>query len=263
MNWPSMQCATTAGTQIQSPNGTIHTQVPSRVRWRQPSDRPCHAEASPGPGCAVVALEIQCESQRYEVAGTGTDRLRRHSAVAAGLRNPCFGYQPERRHPDSRPGLSSVSGMTFTYGSSSAMASEGGRPSFVLAVRCRSDCLANPAVQEIGALPTGTSAPNTVITSTPCGSSASDRPPTTGWSRAHSRSLQPDQQCRAGRFDHPDLGGVEERSADIVCCRRLGHHFGSSSPSACSDVRRTVRSETANDLRTLTAAGASSYTGGR
>src|SRR5258708_31663824 len=75
-----------------------------------------------------------------------------------------------------RPGLASLSKMQLTYahdsgqvnvgpGSSgpggSGPAGGGGR----LTYSCpKNGCLANPVIQEVSALPSGTSAPNTVIT---------------------------------------------------------------------------------------------------
>jgi putative ABC transport system permease protein len=58
-----------------------------------------------------------------------------------------------------RPGLSSMTQMQFHYG-----ASKGGPPGSNTACAPTTSCLANPKIQEVTALPSGTSAPNTVIT---------------------------------------------------------------------------------------------------
>jgi putative ABC transport system permease protein len=63
-----------------------------------------------------------------------------------------------------RPGLSGVSKMQLLYGKNAAGIPlvRGGRS---VSFPCpRSSCLANPVIQEVSALPSGTSAPNTVIT---------------------------------------------------------------------------------------------------
>ena len=68
-----------------------------------------------------------------------------------------------------RPGLSGTSGMQFLYGNNNASANYGpggqrqgsGRNPYPCP---KGSCLANPVIQEVSSLPAGTSAPNTVIT---------------------------------------------------------------------------------------------------
>jgi len=74
-----------------------------------------------------------------------------------------YGITPAQVSPDAdiltmRPGLSSMTRMQFYYG-----ASKGGPPGSAPCTASNS-CLANPSIQEVTALPSGTSAPNTVIT---------------------------------------------------------------------------------------------------
>jgi putative ABC transport system permease protein len=65
-----------------------------------------------------------------------------------------------------RPGLSGLSGMQLVYGN--YFGSNGNGPPGSSARNpfpCpKTECLANPVIQEVGALPSGTSAPNTVVT---------------------------------------------------------------------------------------------------
>jgi putative ABC transport system permease protein len=75
-----------------------------------------------------------------------------------------YGITAAQINPDAdiltmRPGLSSMTQMQFHYG-----ASKGGPPGSNTACAPTTSCLANPKIQEVTALPSGTSAPNTVIT---------------------------------------------------------------------------------------------------
>ena len=83
-----------------------------------------------------------------------------------------FGITPSEIDPDadvlsSRPGLSGVSDLVLNYGSNGKEASSpfapGGGASQA-GCTAATKCLPDPVIQEIGALPRGTSAPNTVIT---------------------------------------------------------------------------------------------------
>src|SRR5262249_61266222 len=63
-----------------------------------------------------------------------------------------------------RPGLSSISKMQLVYGNYFGNLPRYG-PGQQQSFPCpKSDCLASPVIQEVGALPSGTSAPNSVIT---------------------------------------------------------------------------------------------------
>ena len=120
----------------------------------------------------------------------------------------------------SRPGLSGVSGLGLRLRIGWQVRT--GDPQTLS--RCAATgCLAHPVIQEVGALPSGTSAPNTVITE-----HAMKRVPHPG---EHHRLAgpgntalhrRPDQQRRARGVDDAALGRVEERPADLV--RR--HHLG-------------------------------------
>ncbi len=117
----------------------------------------------------------------------------------------------------SRPGLSGVSGLGLDYAS-------------VGNVRVPSDLYGRqravsriPVIQEVGALPTGTSAPNTVITEHAM-REFHIQASTTDWLVQGSQPFtrRPDQQRRAHRFDDAALGRGEERPADLVRRHRLG-----------------------------------------
>ena len=73
-----------------------------------------------------------------------------------------YGITAAQVSPDAdiltmRPGLSGLTEMQLQYGVYKSGPAGPGTP-------CPASCLANPAIQEVSALPYGTSAPNTVIT---------------------------------------------------------------------------------------------------
>jgi putative ABC transport system permease protein len=80
-----------------------------------------------------------------------------------------FGISPSQVRPDAdiltmRPGLSSLSLMQLQYGSENPKASVG-PPAIGNQYPCPAgSCLASPPIQEVSQLPSGTSAPNTVLT---------------------------------------------------------------------------------------------------
>jgi putative ABC transport system permease protein len=81
-----------------------------------------------------------------------------------------FGIKPSQVDPNAdilsmRPGLSSISKMQLVYGNYFANLGKGAAGPGQNSFPCpKSGCLANPVIQEVSALPSGTSAPNTVIT---------------------------------------------------------------------------------------------------
>jgi len=62
-----------------------------------------------------------------------------------------------------RPGLSGLSDMQLVYGNYFGSSGNGRGPQNLYACP-KTECLANPVIREVGGLPSGTSAPNTVIT---------------------------------------------------------------------------------------------------
>jgi putative ABC transport system permease protein len=161
-----------------------------------------------------------------------------------------------------RPGLATISGMQLVYGSyfSSHRPPGGGGPG---AFSCpQSDCLANPVIQEVSALPSGTSAANTVITEHAV-HELGLHPIASGWliQAAHPLTAA---QIHGARLTAAGAGmTVETKSsaaspAEIINWATL---FGIL--LALGILAMTVgliRSETASDLRTLAATGASSST---
>jgi putative ABC transport system permease protein len=154
----------------------------------------------------------------------------------------------------SRPGLSGVSGITFSAGSTGTGTG----------TTCRdpAGCNIQPVIQEMGALPTGTSAPNTVITEHAM-KKYHIQATTTDWLVVGSQPFTASQISNAelaasttqlsveAKNDQPSSSAVIGSATIfgiIIALGVLGMSVG------------LVRSETASDLRTLAATGASSLT---
>ena len=163
-----------------------------------------------------------------------------------------------------RPGLSTMSLMQLTYGNY-------GNGNGPYAWPCPAGtCLANPVIEEEGALPSGTSAPNTVITEhaiTTLGLQSSVQ--TAGWlitvpNGLTAAQITAAQRLAAGEGSAGTSGmSVETRNsipslAQIIDAATI---FGILLALGILGMSvGLVRSEASRDLRTLTATGASSAT---
>jgi putative ABC transport system permease protein len=165
----------------------------------------------------------------------------------------------------SRPGLTGVSNLVLDYGSSTSKGdSAPGAPGSTSVRSCTAaaHCLPDPLVQEIGALPTGTSAPNTVITEhamhelhlTATASTwlvQGSQPFTAAQIAGAERTASTSQLSVEAKNDAPTstaVTGWATLFGIVIALGVLGMSVG------------LVRSETASDLRTLAATGASSFT---
>jgi putative ABC transport system permease protein len=182
-----------------------------------------------------------------------------------------FGINPTTIDPNAyvltaRPGLSGVSQMQLVYGDTgkSETVTPGSQgPNGPNANPCPPGaCLANPVIQEVGALPAGTSAPNTVLTEHAVRTlhlSTSD----SGWLVQTAAPLSAAQLtsvrlAAAAAGLTTETKNDEPTSAEIVNWATV---FGVTLALAILAMTiGLIRSETANDRRTLTAAGASSRT---
>jgi putative ABC transport system permease protein len=168
-----------------------------------------------------------------------------------------FGIRPDQVRADTdvltmRPGLPGLSKMELLYGINK---NPGGATSFPCPA---GQCLAGPVIQGVSALPSGTSAPNTVITE----------------HAVHQFSLQPDVAGWFIQTPQP-LSAVQIKSAQqAAAAANLSVETKSNIPSNNEIVDWAtvfglvlalgilamsvglIRSETAADLRTLTATGA-------
>jgi len=163
----------------------------------------------------------------------------------------------------SRPGLSSVSGLVFDYSSGGKSGSAPGAPgSSSQTCNVASGCQAHPLIQYVGALPSGTSAPNTVITEHAMKEfhiTAS----TTDWLVAGGQTFTAAQISNAqltastAQLDVESRNDIPNSSTIINWATLFGIVIALGVLAMSVGL---VRSETAGDLRTLSATGASSYT---
>ena len=238
------------GTVLSGPNGqTIQKGDLSQAVLQ------AHAAAiARGLGAQLIALETPN-------AGLSGSHLGRQWNGAIYVATPqllnAFGIKASEIDPNadvlsSRPGLSGVSGLGLDYGSSGKQGP--GVPS--------SGFLKNPVVQEVPALPLGTSAPNTVITEHAVRefhiqSNTQDwlilgtQPFTAVQINNAVQAASTSQLSVESKNDQPSSDAVTGWATIfgiVIALGVLGMSVG------------LVRSETTNDLRTLAATGASSFT---
>jgi putative ABC transport system permease protein len=160
-----------------------------------------------------------------------------------------------------RPGLSGISRMQLVYGNyfSGSSPPGGGGRSFPCP---KNDCLANPVIEEVSSLPAGTSAPNTVITEHAIhqlGLHSS----TSGW-LVQTPNPPTAAQITNARLTAAAAGmTIETKSSIPTSADILNWATVFGVVLALGILAMTVgliRSETASDLRTLAATGASSST---
>ncbi len=178
-----------------------------------------------------------------------------------------FGISQSEINPDAdiltmRPGLSTTSLMQLTYGNSGPQGNGPGGNGWPCPA---GSCLANPPIQEFSQLPSGTSAPNTVVTEhaiTALHLQSSVQ--TAGWLITVPGGLTPAQITTARQLAAGASGmSVETRNSipslaqivDVATIFGIVLALGILGMSV-----GLVRSEAARDLRTLAATGASGTT---
>ncbi len=259
-----------AGTEVMTPNGKVHVQKAiSSATAAALRQLPTHAAAiAKGLGAQLIALETPNANLNATQGGRNWDGA---IYVATPQLLRAFGITASDIDPNadvlsSRPGLSGVSTMTFTYGSNNGSSPQnpGPRPGPSPSAGCSAatDCLANPVIQEVGALPSGTSAPNTVITEHAM-REFHIQATTNDWLVQGTQPFSATQISSAEAAASTTLLSVESKNDQptssavinwatifgiLIALGVLGMSVG------------LVRSETASDLRTLAATGASSYT---
>jgi putative ABC transport system permease protein len=179
-------------------------------------------------------------------------------------------YSPTADILTARPGLSGLSKMQLLYGNGPGPSKGGGAPQFggqnANSWPCpKGSCLANPPIDEVSALPSGTSAPNTVITEHAIRTLHLQTGPSgvAGWLIQTADPLSSAQIHNARLAAAAVNMTVETRSsiptsATIVDWATV---FGIVLALAILAMSvGLIRSETASDLRTLAATGASGRT---
>jgi putative ABC transport system permease protein len=182
-----------------------------------------------------------------------------------------FGISQSAINPDAdiltmRPGLSTMSLMQLTYGNSGPRGNGPGGGNGGNQWPCpASSCLANPPIQEFSQLPSGTSAPNTVVTEHAISTlHLQSSVQTAGWLMTVPNGLTAAQITTARQLAAGASGmSVETRNsipslAEIIDAATI---FGIVLALGILGMSvGLVRSEAARDLRTLAATGASGRT---
>ena len=181
-----------------------------------------------------------------------------------------YGIKPSQISPGTdiltmRPGLAGPPRIELAWGNYGFQSGPNGivhKDSVLPPCTLSSDCVANPAMQTVGGLPGGTSAPNTVITEYAM-SKYHLQPFLNGWLIQAPAPLTATQISAARHLalayqvtvetksDAPSLGEFAGGATTLGIVIALGVLVASVG---------LIRSETARDLRTLTAAGAGAGT---
>jgi putative ABC transport system permease protein len=247
----------------------------------------------PGAGTTITASQLLAMSNRaHEIASSlgardvvvleSTSASLSHDApgrswvgaiyVATPALLHAFGIEASQIHPTTdvltmRHGISTLSKMELSYGDVGQTIAPGrargaGPPVGVAALGGRSGSVHNPVIQEVGALPSGTSAPNTVITEHAV-QQLGLQTTTSGWliQTAHSLSAS---QINSARLAAATAGlTIETKNDEPTSSQVINWATAFGVALALAILAMSVgllRSETASDLRTLTAAGASRRT---
>ena len=241
----------------------------------------------PGPGGLGAPVQksspqSQAASARGIAAGLGShdviqldsmDASLRHAAAGRSWSGPvylatpqllrAFGINAAQVSPAAdilsmRPGLSGISHMQLG-GDKQAVGPAQGPESFPCPA---GSCLANPVIQEVSALPSGTSAPNTVITEHAV-RQLGLRGHTAGWLIVTPHPPTAAQISNA-RLTAAAAGlTIETKSSAVSSAEIITWASAFGILLALGILAMSVgliRSETASDLRTLTATGAGSMT---
>jgi putative ABC transport system permease protein len=211
----------------------------------------------------VVQLDSVSASLQHAAAGR---QFSGQMYVATPQLLRAFGIKASEIDPAAdvltmRPGLSGLPEMQLIYGNS--LGGKGGPGGGQQTFPCpKSSCLANPVIQDISALPSGTSAPNTVITE----------------HAIRQLGLSTSPQGWLIRAPHPPTAAQIRNAQSTAGAAGLTVETRNSIPTSAEIINWAtvfgvllalgilamavglIRSETASDLRTLAATGASSPT---
>jgi putative ABC transport system permease protein len=249
-----------------------------------------------GPGPSTAPASMQSLSAKAHAIATalgsrdvveleGTDANLNHNGGGRSWSGPLYVATPQLLHAfgitsseysptadilSMRPGLSGLSNMQLNYGNpkgpgpgSGPGPGPGQNPT---SFPCpRGSCLANPVIQEVSALPSGTSAPNTVITEHAVRTLHLQTGPDNadGWLIQTANPLTSAQIHNAQVAAAAANMSVETRSSIPTSATVVNWATVFGIVLALAILAMSVgliRSETASDLRTLAATGASGRT---
>ncbi len=214
----------------------------------------------------VVELETTSATLQHAAAGR---QFNGTVYVATPQLLQAFGMNESDIDPDAdiltmRPGLDSFSDMQLVYGNYGGPSGPpvgGGQNAFPCP---QSECLANPKIQEVSALPSGTDAPNTVITEHAVQALGLHTTLSVdGWfiQTAHPLTAS---EITAARLTAAAAGlTIDTKSDQPTSAEVLNWATAFGILLALGVLAMTlglIRSETAGDLRTLAATGAGSST---
>jgi len=265
-----------AGPNLNSHQLIVYAPGNTNGRSTVPDNNPTAAQNAAAP---MVAKEIAAElgtTSLIALENTSVNLV--HAANGRSWSGPifvatpqllsAFGIKQSQINPDAdiltmRPGLSTMSLMQLTYGNQGGGQSFG--PNSQNSWPCPAgSCIANPPIQEFGQLPSGTSAPNTVVTEHAITTLHLQKSiGVQGWLIQVPNGLTATQVTDAQRIAAVAGMGVETRNsipslAQIIDAATL---FGIVLAIGILGMSvGLVRSEAARDLRTLTATGASGIT---
>jgi putative ABC transport system permease protein len=241
--------------------------------------------AGAGAGTPAPSLKAMATSARSIAAALGSEKMIKlestsatiqHAAPGRSYSGPLYVATPQLLRDfgikksdgeanaeilSMRPGFSALVNMQIVYGNYFS-GSKGG-PSDNSAWPCpKSECLANPTMQEVSALPAGTSAPNTVITEYAV-HKLGLTPITAGWLVETAKPLSAAELTGARATAAAAGLSIESKSsiptsATIIDWATLVGILLALGILAMSIG--LIRSETASDLRILSATGASTHT---
>ena len=241
--------------------------------------------AGAGAGTPAPSLKAMATSARSIAAALGSEKMIKlestsatiqHAAPGRSYSGPLYVATPQLLRDfgikksdgeanaeilSMRPGFSALANMQIVYGNYFS-GSKGG-PSGNSAWPCpKSECLANPTMQEVSALPAGTSAPNTVITEYAVHKFGLT-PITAGWLVETAKPLSAAELTGARATAAAAGLSIESKSsiptsATIIDWATLVGILLALGILAMSIG--LIRSETASDLRILSATGASTHT---
>ncbi|HLI44630.1 MAG TPA: FtsX-like permease family protein [Acidimicrobiales bacterium] len=255
----------------QGPNPTPASSVPSAARSAV-------ERMAAGLGATTV-VELESTSANLSHAAPGRNYTGPLYVATPQLLR-AFGIRQSEVSPTAdiltmRPGLAGMSGMQLTWqsepGQGGAVEVTPGKgtappgPRSHASYPCpRSTCLANPKIEQVSALPSGTSAPNTVITehavrALHLASSLS----TSGWLLQAPQPFTTAQVAQAAQLAAAAHLSIESKGGDPTSSEILGWATAVGIGLALAILAMTIgliRSETASTLRTLTATGAAGRT---
>ena len=241
------------------PGGPVSAVSPRSLRTMEAR---AHAIASALGSHTVVKLEITNATLLHNAGGrnwngpvyVATPQLLRAFGISASQVSPTADILT------IRPGLAGTAKMLLVYGN--YFDTVGGDPNRNTFPCPKGKCLANPSIQEVSALPSGTSAPNTVITEHAIRALGlhTDASGVAGWLIQTANPLT-SAQIHNARLAAGAAGmTLETRSSAPTSATIINWATVFGIVLALAILAMSVgliRSETASDLRTLAATGAS------